>query len=92
MQSRYAEALWRRGSRPEAVEHIKEAVRLSGGDPDLVVRLGEMNLQTGEFLQANQLAEQVIQSGRPQANVYRLRGPCRRQNKLPEALADDHRR
>ena len=40
VQSRYAEALWRRGSRPEAVEHMKEAVRLSGGDPDLVVRLG----------------------------------------------------
>lgn len=92
VQSRYAEALWHRGSRPEAVKHMKEAVRLSGGDPDLVVRLGEMNLQTGEFAQASQLAERVIQSGRQQANAYRLRGAVlERQGKLPEALADYHR-
>ncbi|MHB8973502.1 MAG: tetratricopeptide repeat protein [Pirellulaceae bacterium] len=92
VQSRYAEALWRRGSRPEAVEHMKEAVRLSGGDPDLVVRLGEMHLQTGDLKEANQLAEQVIQAGRQEANVYRLRGAIMaRQNQWPEALADYHR-
>ena len=92
VQSRYAEALWRRGSRREAVEHMKEAVRLSGGDPDLVVRLGEMHLQTGELQQASQLAERVIQSGRQQANAYRLRGAVlERQGKWPEALADYHR-
>jgi tetratricopeptide (TPR) repeat protein len=92
VQSRYAEALWRRGSRQEAVEHMNEAVRLSGGDPVLVVRLGEMHLQTGELEQASHLAERVIQSGRQEANAYRLRGAVMdRQGKWHEALADYHR-
>ncbi|MHB0955102.1 MAG: tetratricopeptide repeat protein [Pirellulaceae bacterium] len=92
VQSRYAEALWHRGSRQAAVEHMQEAVRLSGHDPDLVVRLGEMHLQIGNLELASHLAERVIQSGRQQANAYRLRGAVREhQNQWQEALADYHR-
>jgi tetratricopeptide (TPR) repeat protein len=92
VQSRYADALWHRGSRQEALEHMKEAVRLSGGEPELVVRLGEMHLETGDFQQASQLAERVILSGRQLASAYRLRGDVRdRQGKSDEALADYHR-
>lgn len=91
VQSRYAEALWHRGSRKEALEHMQEAVRLSGSEPDLVVRLGEMHLETGDLQQASHLAERVVLSGRQLANAYRLRGDIRqRQGKLDEALADYH--
>ena len=92
VQSRYADALWHRGSRQEALDHMKEAVRLSGGEPELVVRLGEMHLETGDLQQASQLAERVILSGRQLAGAYRLRGDVReRQGKSDEALADYHR-
>jgi Flp pilus assembly protein TadD len=92
VQSRYAEALWRRGSRKEALDHMQEAVRLSGSEPELVVRLGEMHLQNGDLHQAGQLADRVVDSGRPLASAYRLRGDVRqRQGKLDDALADYHR-
>ena len=92
VQSRYADALWHRGSRQEALDHMKEAVRLSGGEPELVVRLGEMHLETGDLQQASQLAERVILSGRQLAGAYRLRGDVReRQGKSDKALADYHR-
>jgi tetratricopeptide (TPR) repeat protein len=91
VQARYAESLWHRGSRREALEHMKEAVRLSGGDPELMVRLGEMHLQIGELAQANHLADRVLESGRQLASAYRLRGDVRqRQGQAGDALADYH--
>lgn len=92
VQARYADALWHRGSRKDALEHMQEAVRLSGGEPELVVRLGEMYLETGDLQQARNSAERVILSGRQLASAYRLRGDVRqRQGKSDEALADYHR-
>jgi len=92
VQSRYAEALWHRGARQEAIEHLQEAVRLSGGEPELVVRLGEMNLGIGDLQQATQMADRVISSGRQLASAFRLRGDVhRRYGRLDEALADYHR-
>lgn len=91
VRSRYAEALWHRGSRREALEHMGEAVRLSGGDPNLVVRLGEMYLQTGDLGQAGQLANRALASGRQLPSAYRLRGEVlRRQGSWRDALADFH--
>jgi tetratricopeptide (TPR) repeat protein len=92
VRSRYAEALWHRGSRREALEHMNEAVRLSGGDPNLVVQLGEMYLQTGDLGQAGQLANRALGSGRQLPNAFRLRGEVlRREGKWRDALADFHR-
>jgi tetratricopeptide (TPR) repeat protein len=71
---------------------MKEAVRLSGGEPELVVRLGEMYLETGDLQQASRLADRVVGSGRPLPNAHRLRGDIRqRQGRLDDALADYHR-
>ena len=39
----YAESLWQRGAWQQAVEHMEEAVRLSGNDPERLVRLGQMD-------------------------------------------------
>jgi Flp pilus assembly protein TadD len=92
VQARYAEALWRRGAQDEALHHMQEAVRLSGGDPELAVRYGEMQLDVGDLEQAGQLADRVIQAGRQHAGAYRLRGAVlERQGQWQEALADYHR-
>ncbi len=92
VQSRYAEALWHRGARKDALEHMAEAVRLSGGEPERVIRLGEMYLATGDLRQAARLVDNVLASGRQLASAYRLRGDIRqRQGRLEEALADYHR-
>ena len=38
----YAESLWQRGAWQQALSHMEEAVRLSGSDPERLVRLGQM--------------------------------------------------
>jgi Flp pilus assembly protein TadD len=45
----YAQLLWKRGATTEAVRHMTEAVRLSGGSPKLLVELGEMQLALGDL-------------------------------------------
>ena len=92
VRRRYAEALWQCGAREKAIEHMREAVRLSGGDPELQVRLGEMYLQKGELQLASHLVDEVIHSGRQSAGAYRLSGDVlERQGKWSSALAAYHR-
>ncbi len=88
----YAELLWRRGLRPDAIKHLEQSVKLSGGDQALVVRLGEMYLAQGDAERAWQQAERAIQSNRQLPCAWALRGDVQRQQgKLQEALADYHR-
>ena len=44
----YAELLWQRNLRSDAIQHLEKAVKLSGGNGRLVVRLGEMYLAEGD--------------------------------------------
>jgi tetratricopeptide (TPR) repeat protein len=89
---RYADALWVRGARSEAIEHMREAVRLSGGAPELLVRLAEMHFHQGNLVQAKHLADRVIRSGRPSAPAYRLRGDVQaHEGRWRAALAAYHR-
>jgi tetratricopeptide (TPR) repeat protein len=84
--------MWNQGLYTEAIEHQQEAVRLSGGDPVLMVRLGEMYLAQGDLDGAKHLAQRVIDSGPESAAAYRLRGDVLRgQNRWREALAAYHR-
>ncbi len=88
---RYAETLWNLDSRREAIEHMRESVRLSGGEPELTVRLGEMYLAEKDLQQADRLADTVIRSGRELASAHRLQGDVRqRQGRWQEALAAYH--
>ncbi len=88
IRSRYAETLWNLGSHRAAIEHLREAVRLSGSDPELVVRLGEMYLAEGDLHQADQLASSALDSGRDLAAAHRLRGDVlQRKGQWREALA-----
>lgn len=92
VRARYAETLWNLGQRQRAIEHQREAVRLSGDAPELMVRLGEMYLAQGEVQRADRLVQRAIDSGRESAAAYRLQGDIlQRKGKWPRALAAYHR-
>jgi tetratricopeptide (TPR) repeat protein len=69
----YAEALWRRGARQEAMTQLQEAVRLNGEDATLWARLAEMHLACGQLDDARQDAERAIDldSRLPKARTVR---------------------
>jgi tetratricopeptide (TPR) repeat protein len=69
----YAELLWKRNLRDEAIKHLEQSVKLSGGDPALLVRLGEMYLAQGDADRAWQQAEKAIQSNRQLPCAWALR-------------------
>lgn len=88
----YAETLWQRGSHTQAVAHMEEAVRLSGGSADLQVRLGDMYLASGDLKRAAEQADAAIRADRQLASAWALRGDALRgSGNHDEALASYHR-
>jgi tetratricopeptide (TPR) repeat protein len=88
----YAETLWRQGRGTEAVAQMHEAVRLSGGDPHLLVRLGEMHLALDDSSNALRESDLAIARRENLASAWALRGDIfYRQGDLREALACYHR-
>ena len=89
---RYAEVLWRRELKEQAVRHMEEAVRLSGGDPEILVELGEMYLAQGNLDGAWRQAEAAIAAQRQLASAWALRGDIlRSRQQLDEAMESYHR-
>jgi tetratricopeptide (TPR) repeat protein len=85
----YAEALWHRGARDEALAQMREAMRLSGEDPSLTVRAGEMCLELGRTDEAAKLAEDAIDLSPRLACAWCLRGEVSQvRGQIDEALAD----
>lgn len=90
-RAHYANSLWGSGKREEAILQMKEAVRLSGGDPELLVRLGRMHLQQGDLRSASVFAHRSIERNSKYAEAYLLRGEVYGQSHHHrEALADYH--
>ncbi len=88
----YAETLWQLGSQQQAVTHMEEAVRLSGGNAELGVRLGDMYLAVGDLQRAALQAEFAIQANRQLASAWALRGDVLRgMGRDEDALASYHR-
>ena len=88
----YAETLWHRGAKMDAVAHMEEGVRLSGDDPERVVQLGKMYLERGELHRAAVQAEKAISANRRLASAWALRGDVQRaEGSRTEALASYHR-
>lgn len=87
-----AEVLYQRGECEAAIGHMEAAARLSGDNPDLLVRLGEMNLHDGRLGEALLHAEHALQGNRQCGSAWALRGQvlCKRQQ-LDEALQSYHR-
>ena len=88
----YAEALWHRGAKTEALAQMLEAMRLAGEDPQLTVRAGEMSLDLGRVDEAGKLADEAIGLN-PRFNAaWSLRGQVAElHGQMDEALADLNR-
>ena len=88
----YAEALWRRGARREALAEIDAALELAGRDATLLARRAGWKLEEGDDAGALADTDLALQVDSQSAGVWLLRGRISRQkNDLPQALADYHR-
>jgi predicted Zn-dependent protease len=91
-QSGYAEVLLQKGQVQAATEHMTKAVETSGGNPDLVVRLGQMHLEQGELSSALVQADLALRNQRTHAGAWALKGDVlRQQRQLQDALDCYHR-
>ncbi|MCM2373351.1 tetratricopeptide repeat protein [Aporhodopirellula aestuarii] len=87
-----ADTLWQRGRRNDAIEHLKQAVQLSAGDPKHLQRLGRMYLELGRVDEAARQCEIALQSDREWAALWALWGDCElAQSRTESALAAYHR-
>jgi tetratricopeptide (TPR) repeat protein len=87
-----ASVLWRRGEHRTAIQHQRESVRLSGGDPALLVELGEMCLKQGDLAEASRCAEDAIEANNQLSTAWALRGDIHRWRAEPnEAVESYHR-
>ncbi len=70
----FATSLWQRGEKQRAIEHMREALRLSGKNPEYAVRLGEMYLEVGNRGAARELALGVLSVNHKHAEAWALLG------------------
>jgi len=85
----YAESLWRRGARQEAIAQMEEAGRLVGEDASLWARLAEMHLANNESEPARQDAERALNLDPKLASAWSIHGGVMQAGGEPrEALAD----
>ena len=88
----YAEVLWKRGERMDAVAQITEALKLSPEDAGLCVEGGGMYLDMGLFDDAERLAREAVRVAPGSAEAWHLRGQVSLARGQSEpALADFHR-
>ncbi len=88
----FAEVLWQKKQFADATKHMAKSAELSGGNPDLRVRLGQMYLEQNSFELAAQQADAALQNNRDHPDAWVLQADVlRRQGKLEEALEQYHR-
>jgi tetratricopeptide (TPR) repeat protein len=88
----YAEALWQRGARAEAIAQLEQAARVANDDASLHVRLAEMHLAMSRLDAARKSAEQAVERNPRSAAAWAARGQVLRAAGDPQqALADCHR-
>ena len=88
----YADVLWRRGERMEAVKQIAAAMRLSPGDVGLCIDGGRMYMELGLLDDADRLAAEAVRGAPGSAAAWHLHGQVALVRGRPEeALADFHR-
>jgi tetratricopeptide (TPR) repeat protein len=88
----YAEALWHRGRRQEAMAQLNEASRLVPEDATIYVRLAEMRLDLGQVAAARQAAEQGLDLDPKVAQAWAVHGRVMcAAGDFRQALGDYHR-
>jgi tetratricopeptide (TPR) repeat protein len=70
----YATTLWNRGDQAKAIEHMREAIRLSGDNPQYLVQFGEMLLTVGNYSEAESAANAVLANNHKNPTAWALRG------------------
>jgi len=88
----YADVLWRRGQRTEAISQLAKALSLSPDDPVLCVEAGGRYLELGLFDDAERLARDAVRIAPRSAAAWHLSGRVSLARGQPQpALADFHR-
>ena len=88
----YADVLWRRGEKMEAVTQISEALELSPGEVALCLDGGRMYMELGLLDDADRLADEAVAVAPGSAAAWHLRGQVAlARGRAEEALADFHR-
>ncbi len=88
----YADVLWKRGERMEAVTQIAEALKLSPGDVGLCVDGGRMYMELGLLEDASRLADEAVRLAPRSAAAWHFRGQvAMARGQAEAALADYHR-
>jgi tetratricopeptide (TPR) repeat protein len=88
----YADVLWKRGERMEAVGQIAEALELSPEDVGLALDGGRMYMELGLLEDADRLARDAVRMAPRSADAWRLRGQvAMARGQAEQALADYHR-
>jgi len=88
----YAEALWRRGAKAEALAEIEEAIRLRGDDVELEIRAAEMLLELDRPERAEAHIRWAIELDPQAPAAWLVIGKLRlREGKPDEALGYYHR-
>lgn len=87
-----AEVQWKQGNTQTAAVHMEEASRMSGNNPDILVRLGEMHLQAGRLADASIQADLALSHNRQHAGAWQLRGHIfEQQQQSQQAIECYHR-
>src|SRR4051812_36708240 len=88
----YAEALWQRNDREQALEQVVKALLQSPDDAQLAIRAGEMQLAMGRLDDARRMADQVLDQNPAEPRAWTLRGRIFQSlGDSDRALADYHR-
>jgi tetratricopeptide (TPR) repeat protein len=88
----YADVLWKRGERTEAVGQIAEALKLSPGDVGLAIDGGRMYMELGLLQDADRLSLEAIRMAPRSADAWHLRGQvAMARGQAEQALGDFHR-
>jgi tetratricopeptide (TPR) repeat protein len=87
-----AEVLYQRGDRQTAAKHMQEAAKVSGNNPEMSVRLGQMHIDAGRVVEAIQQADLALSIDWQHAGAWELKGRAlERAGKNREAMEAYHR-
>lgn len=88
----YADVLWRRGERMQAVTQIDEALRVAPEDEGLCLTGGRMTLELGLLDDAERLSKTALRVAPRSAGAWHLHGQVAlARGQAEDALADFHR-
>lgn len=88
----YADVLWKRGSKVEAVAQVTKALELAPGDVGLCLQGGKMYMELGLLDDADRLSDDAVRNASRSAEAWYLHGQVALARGRPaDALADFHR-